>query len=461
MPSIDNDDDVFDSRYLSTGSTPAPRRSPSKQNLNLNGRKSSASLRGSSLADALGGDDAANGRHSLAHELAAALLPEPSAGSKLLAEEFGIEYDEGAEGIDGVPGSPHYDDAAVPQFGEEEESIGQDTLAAQLQFSGVPAPAIDVPPDFDPDFRSPVASPTKTRTRQQRQPDADPMAILAQDLEYTEKFLAQLRHLDGEQSQPRLERLASDVIRRIDDAARDRETQLRALLEYEREFRKIAGQVGGTEALSHLPELEDIVKDEVQMPPASASVAVSAGLKADVSEVDPIADESTLSANDWEVDPDRARLGDDEEDEYDPQTPVKAEFPPPPPLNGPPTPATTITLLAQIRKFTTSTATSLATISEHTQVNTAATTEAGRKIRALKNKMGGWRTEWDSAERSRVRIERWEAGLDVETTPSGSTPPRTPRRVDGRKIVQEHLQAFEQALAEANLKTQAIMAAVS
>ncbi|KAI0664292.1 hypothetical protein C8Q70DRAFT_1041949 [Cubamyces menziesii] len=447
MPSIDNDDDVFGSRYLSAGSTSAPRKSPSKQNLSLNGRKSSASLRGSSLADALG-DDPANGRHSLAHELAAALLPEPSAGSKLLAEEFGIEYDEGAEGIDGVP-QPHYDDEPAPQFAE----IGHDTLAAQLQLNGVPAPADDdAPPDFDPDFRSPVASPTKQR----RQPEADPMTILAQDLEYTEKFLAQLRHLDGDPSQPHLERLASDVIRRINDSARDRETQLRELLEYEREFRKIAGEVGGTEALAYLPELEDIVKEETQGPS-------SASIRAEVAELEPIAEDSTLSAHDWEVDPDRAGLG-DEEDEYESgyvQTPVKTEFPPPPPLNGPPTPAATITLLAHLRTFTASTATSLATISEHTQVNAAATTEAGRKIRALKNKLGGWRTEWDSAERSRLRIERWEAGLDLDGTPAGSTPPRVSRRVDGRKIVQEHLKAFEQALAEANIKTQAIMAAVS
>ncbi|KAI8996432.1 hypothetical protein BD414DRAFT_200858 [Trametes punicea] len=453
MPSIDNDDDVFSSRYLSAGSPSAPRKSPSKQNLSLNGRKSSASLRGSSLADALD-DDSTNGRHhSLAHELAAALLPEPSAGSKLLAEEFGIEYDEGAEGIDGVPQS-HYDDAAV-QFAEE---LGPDSLSAQIQLNGVPAAADgdeDAPPDFDPDFRSPVASPTKQR----RQPEvADPMAILAQDLEYTEKFLAQLRHLDVDPSQPRLERLASDVIRRINDTARDRETQLRDLLECEREFRKIAGEVGGIEALAHLPELEDIVKEEAQDP----SSAVTA--RPEVPGLDPIAEDSTVSANDWEVDPDRARLGDEDEDEYESgflQTPVKSEFPPPPTLHGPPTPAATITLLAHLRTFTASAATSLATISEHTQVNAAATTEAGRKIRALKNKLGGWRTDWDSAERSRLRIERWEAGLDMDGTPAGSTPPRVSRRLDGRKIVQEHLQAFEQALAEANAKTQAIMAAVS
>ncbi|KAI0642251.1 hypothetical protein C8Q79DRAFT_917857 [Trametes meyenii] len=452
MPSVDNDDDVFNPRYLSAGNS-GPRKSPSKRNLSLNGRKSSASLRGSPLADALG-DDSANGRHSLAHELAAALLPEPSAGSKLLAEEFGIEYDEGAEGIDGAS-EPAYDDhdghdhGAAPQF---EDTLAPDSLAAQLHLNGVPvpAPADDTPPDFDPDFRSPAASPTKQR----RQPEVDPMTILAQDLEYTEKFLAQLRHLDGESSQPRLERLATDVIRRINDTARDRETQLRELLEYEREFRKIASEVGGNEALGQLPELEDFVKEEAQGP-SSASV------RPEVAELVPIAEDSTLSANDWEVDPDRARLG-DEDDDYEPQTtPVKAEFPPPPPVNGPPTPAATISYLSHLRTFTASTATSLATISEHTQVNAAATTEAGRKIRALKNKMGGWRTEWDSAERSRVKIERWEAGLDVETTSAGSTPPRASRRVDGRKLVQEHLQAFEQALAEAHLKTQAIMAAVS
>lgn len=36
-------------------------------------------------------------QHSLAHELAYALMPEPSAGSKLLAEELGIEYDESVD----------------------------------------------------------------------------------------------------------------------------------------------------------------------------------------------------------------------------------------------------------------------------------------------------------------------------------------------------------------------------
>jgi hypothetical protein len=39
---------------------------------------------------------------------------------------------------------------------------------------------------------------------------------------------------------------------------RDREGQVRELLGCEREFRRIAGEVGGNDVLSHLEELRDI-----------------------------------------------------------------------------------------------------------------------------------------------------------------------------------------------------------
>jgi hypothetical protein len=101
-------------------------------------------------------------------------------------------------------------------------------------------------------------------------------------------------------------------------------------------------------------------------------------------------------------------------------------------------------------------------------VNGAATTEAGRKIKALKNKMGGWQSEWESAERSRVRIERWEAGIvdwqngdSVEDVTMGTASPArmaARRRVDGRKLVEEYLSASEKAIREATERTQAIMA---
>jgi hypothetical protein len=104
--------------------------------------------------------------------------------------------------------------------------------------------------------------------------------------------------------------------------------------------------------------------------------------------------------------------------------------------------------LAHLRTHTASLVSSLSSLSEHAQENGAATTEAGRKLRALKNKLGGWLTDLDSAERSRLRIERWEADGDVEGA----------RRVDGRDVVAEHLREFERVLSEANAKAQAIMA---
>jgi len=122
----------------------------------------------------------------------------------------------------------------------------------------------------------------------------------------------------------------------------------------------------------------------------------------------------------------------------------------------------TIPQFAHLRSFTTSLVTSLTTISEQAQVNGVATTEAGRRIRALKNKMGGWQTEWDGAERSRIKIERWEAGVIEGDEPNASSMTSTralgAQRVDGRKLVEEHLQAFGRALADAAVKTRAIVA---
>ena len=276
------------------------------------------------------------------------------------------------------------------------------------------------------------------------------------------------------------------MIRKIEETARDREGQVRELLECEREFRKIAGEVGGGDALAALDALEGL-EDLMDRPPTASAPVPAESTRA----LDTLAEEAINASGDWEVDPDQHMREDaDDDDDGDGDSDgsggssdadadaygsgsgtaspsasplLKDAFsplPPPPPLSGPPTPAKTIPQLAHLRTATASLVASLAVISEHAQVNGAATTEAGRKIRALKNKLGGWRTEWDSAERSRVRIERWEAGLADAGEPGSvpGTPVKAVRRVDGRKLVEEHLRAFERALSEANVKTQAIMA---
>ena len=522
MPSYDGADTGPSSRFLSASTSSAPRRSPSRQSLSLSRNRSATSLRAAaSLAQSIAqiDDDGPSARHSLAHELAVALLPEPSAGSKMLAEEFGIEYDEGAEGIDaGAPtstsasasastsasASPSTPDpaAGVPQP-DTPPSFANDA-AFELAVAHTPASLAAHPPaaDTDPAFASPARAP-----RHRRRPSHDAMAILSQDLESTEKFLSHLRRLDADPAppgvhnlgfistsgagagsqQPALERLASDVIRKIEETARDREGQVRELLECEREFRKIAGEVGGGDALAALDALEGL-EDLMDRPPTASAPVPAESTRA----LDTLAEEAINASGDWEVDPDQHMRedADDDDDDGDGDSDdsggssdadadaygsgsgtaspsasplLKDAFsplPPPPPLSGPPTPAKTIPQLAHLRTATASLVASLAVISEHAQVNGAATTEAGRKIRALKNKLGGWRTEWDSAERSRVRIERWEAGLADAGEPGSvpGTPVKAVRRVDGRKLVEEHLRAFERALSEANVKTQAIMA---
>ncbi|KAF5335994.1 hypothetical protein D9611_006344 [Ephemerocybe angulata] len=513
MPHYADDDELFSSPNFH----PA-RGAPSRQA--VSGRRSSASLRGaSSLANDFNDDAAAapaNGRHhSLAHELAVALMPEPSAGSKLLAEEFGIEFDEGAEGIDedveqhlqqrgdrdqshisehneldaqsfAAPSDPR------PSFADELGG-GHDALDAAYAgessesalAGGLSDDAVDEAHmggnggDLDPVFDSPSISRTRPR---QKTPEKDAMDVLSENVQFTDNFLAQLRTLDTEpgtssSQQPKLERLASDVIRRMNESVRDRESQVRVLLECEREFRKIGGEVGGSDVLGQLEELEEVEQlsdDPVTSPTPNSSSppqqhyqprSLHTLLEEEQPSRRPGSHRRQSSyANDWELDPERSHLGDYEDSE--PSTsPIRTSFAPPPILTGAPTPAKLVPQLTHIRSFTSSTISSLSSISEHAQVNGVATADAGRKIRSLKNKLGSWKTEWESAERSRAKIERWEAGiLDTEgpetlPTSAPSTPTRfASRRVDGRKLVQEQLQAFELALADAALKTQAIMA---
>lgn len=422
-----------DPRFLSPSSSSLRKSPPSKHTLSRN--RSNTSLRG--------------GASSLAHELAVALLPEPTAGSKLLAEEFGIEYDEGAEGIDsmGIDGMPPHDEHSVPTFGVPSDL--DPSMALDSAASGSSTPGVTDDDDIlDPTFHSPAP-----RTPARSHPEVDAMALLSQNLESTEQFLSHLRRLDTTDG-PALEALAADIISRLNETARDREEQVRELLKCEREFQRIAAEVGGADALAGLDAL---VVDTPSSPPSSSSPP-----PASAPALEPVAEEPSFS-HEWDVDPDAHLLHHPESDldvdlDADPDlhgggsstdgSPLKDTFPvSPPPASGtaaPGSPAVAIPHLEHLRTHTASLVSSLTALSEHAQVNGAATTDAGRKIRALKNKLGGWRTDWDSAERSRARIERWEV--------EGAL------RVDGRAFVAEHLREFERVLFEANVKTQAIMA---
>jgi len=499
MPTRYDDDEAGqNSSFLSPHShSRPPRRIPSKQNLTLNGRRSNASLRSNSLAQAM--DDStspSNAKHSLAHELAVALLPEPNMGSKLLAEEFGLEFDEGAEGIDGsVPhdsgyeGHDHHDEPdGRMKLGDELDQpplvLEPDEDPALYDPEASSAHAINDTDVLDPSFASPgpPSSPRRRKRRdrggreRERQHEQDSMKILSQDLEYTEKFLSQLQHLDAESSaNPHsshlsLEQIASKMISHINETARDREEQVRELLMYEREFKKIVGEIGGDDVLAQLDELESVeglILSEPERTPLSRanSLVTNKPSHARQGSVNSLNHSPRLS-REW--DPRSQNSHDDEEQLYsdsDQLTPSKDTFsiPPPPPIIDPLTPAQTIPQLSHLRTYTSTLVSSLTNISEQVQVNGAATSEAGRKIRALKNKLGGWRTDWDSAERSRQKIEKWEAERKEASmssfSASASLATIRNQNVDGRLVVEEHLRESQRALDEATARIQVIMAA--
>ena len=476
----------------------APQRIPSKQKLSLNGRRSNASLRPSSLSQAM--DDStspSSAKHSLAHELAFALLPEPSKNSKLLAEEFGLEFDEGAEGIDGsashdsgYEGYDHHELDGRAKLGGEP---GQPPLVLEPEqdpalfdsgaFSAhaIRGSADDLDPSFD--YPGPPSSPKKRKHRdhgegkeRERQREEDPMKILSQDLEYTEKFLSQLQHLDAESStnahsfNSNLEHIASNMISRINETARDRELQVRELLMYEREFKKLAGELGGDDALAELDELETVeglILAEPERPPLSRANSLSTNKRSHARQNSAASiNHSPRLSREW--DPRSQNPYDDEDQLYsdsEQPTPSKETFsiPPPPQVFDPLTPAQTIPQLSHLRTYTSTLVVSLTNISEQVQVNDAATSEAGRKIRALKNKLGGWRTDWDSAERSRQKIEKWEAEREEASlsTFSASASLATIRNqnIDGRLIVEEHLRESQRALDDATARIKFITAA--
>ncbi|KAF7370203.1 hypothetical protein MSAN_00651100 [Mycena sanguinolenta] len=325
-------------------------------------RRSNASLRplsspDSSFAD--GGGGGGGGGFSLAHELAVAMMPEPSAGSKLLAEEFGIETR--ILGMVGTSGSK-----------KRKGKLWMNMWGGDA--------------DADPAF----ASPTRAAPARRKEPEVDAMQVLAADLASTDNFLSHLRRLDADASlppslsststsssafpaspsssstafaasssalngsdddskllsgQPALERLASDVIRRINDTARDRETQLRELLQYEREFRRIEAEVGGKDVLGRLDEL-DFPPDDEPEPPLALTTELDSAVSPQAES--PVVRPKHLRAlsQDWETDPDYDRLGDAQEEGRSPRwilpSPIPTTTPPPPrlpckPLSPPPT----------------------------------------------------------------------------------------------------------------------------
>ncbi|KAI6126473.1 hypothetical protein EV401DRAFT_1934862 [Pisolithus croceorrhizus] len=385
-----------------------------------------------------------SGAHSLAHELAVALMPEPVGGSdasRLLAEEFGIEYDEGAEGIDDDLVVRRHNGSVDVHHPELADVEGDGTsLADELgggAYNGSLAEELGGDAEEDGQAIDPVEDSLDDDRRdrgsdEDDEDDAtrrtalahDAMEVLSQNLASTDKFLAHLRAVDvppptspsplhakttftTHASQPTnsstftVEGLASDVIRRVNDAVREREGQLRELIAYDRDLKRISGEVGGADVLGDLAPLEDFVDEEE----SSAHRISHAPSKLDSCRRGGRERQSHLFFDDVPSIFSIHRL-------LAVHTTSCCQVIYAVCISSL---ATVTPSLANLRVHTASLLSSLTTISEQAQVNGAATADAGRKIRSLKNRLGGWKVEWESAERSRTKIERAIAEAGVKT----------------------------------------------
>ncbi|QRV88636.1 hypothetical protein RhiJN_16654 [Ceratobasidium sp. AG-Ba] len=426
----------YDSQYLAPASSKHARKSPSRPAMSTFGT-------------------------SLAHELAAAVMSEPS-DSRALADELGLEFEdeEGAED-EGATEGPGYGEMMMstndlsaldtPSRPGRNDQLNGHGYGHEMDSDLELSPSKPPPP---PSFALAPAA------------EVDPIDTLKENVQFIDGFIVQLQNMDLDTShsptkpsfssqtrrtsmhggaEPTLERIATDMIRNIDDARREREVQLRDLINCEREFRKIDGEPNGADRLGSLEPLEDVSLTDKDGPGPYTHPRTLDAVQEDEY------DES------WEAQRDPRDVFDDEDDGDDPAfadrslrrgqpSANRTLLPPPPPYpSGPLTPSSTLPHLAHMRTISQVLATSLSGLSEHVQVNGAAAAEAGRKLRALKNKVGDLQAEWTSAEESIIRIEKGEKAPDGEG-----------KRPDGRTIVQEISASFFAQLQQVEMRVQAM-----
>lgn len=382
-------------------------------------------------------------------------MPDPAGGaSRLLAEEFGIEYDEGAEGIDDDPLAGHSNGDANVHGVHGEVLDGSTSLADEL---GESTPGGSLAAELGSVVDDELHGQDDGGTRDQSDIDGasddedddamrraalaqDAMEVLAQNLASTDRFLAHLRAIDTTCT---LENLTTDMISGVNDAVHDREGQVREIISHDRDLKRIATEVGGMDVLGDLDLLElSLSEDEPGRQPQESFKLES------VTEEEEIVDGESVYAPSLPSSPQKPFFA----PACASTTPSSTLLSQSKPLNKAShqpqssisTLNTALPSMTHMRSHTASFLASLTIISEQSQVNSAATADAGRKIRSVKNQLAKWKIETEGAERSRLKIEKWEA--------------ESIGRRDGRVVVDEHMKAFERAISEAGTKTRAIMA---
>ncbi|KZT59493.1 hypothetical protein CALCODRAFT_493635 [Calocera cornea HHB12733] len=421
-PEYDEDPDLFE-HSLGGGGDSLSALAPSSTSNSLAGMFGGESL----------GVDSGSGGMSLAHELAAALAPEPGANAKALAEELGLDFDEEEGAI------------VDPSVEQADETFRQKTPSAEL----------------------PITPPRSTKSSA-RTPAVvvndilDPVDALARDAKALDAFIQSLKTAEPTESddvayEATVEDWISDMLRRLRTTTRDRDMQVKQFEQISRDLRR------STDTAVDIPEITIV---DGWLDGGMKTLQVNGYNSTEIWS-------PTAGLENIPESPEEIRYHDHDNGFFSSSarhSRTTSNAVPSNPIGA------ALSSLSAIHASNNDLIASLSSLSDQAQVNGAANADAARQLRLIRNRLTGWRDEWESVERSRLRIQRWESGdneddlddppLSLSNSPSvrstsGPGTPRTPpSRPSAKQLADEAMKGYASSLEKASLAAEALRSAV-
>ncbi|KZP01585.1 hypothetical protein CALVIDRAFT_532362 [Calocera viscosa TUFC12733] len=422
-PDYDEDPDLFEHTLGGSGDT-LSTLAPSSTSNSLAGLYGGESL----------GADSGSGGMSLAYELAAALAPEPGANAKALAEELGLEFDED-EG------------AIVDPFADQgDETIQEKTIIAELP--------VTPPRSIKSSSRTPTVVVNDI---------LDPADALNRDAKALDAFILSLKTAEPTQSEDvayeaTVEDWISDLLRRLRTTTRDRDMQVKQFEQISRDLRR---KIDPDVEIPEIPIVDGWLDGGMK------SLQVNGYNNGTLWS-------PTGGLGNIPESPDDIRYNDHDDGFFSTSarhSRTTSNAVPSDPIGA------ALSTLSAIHTSNNDLITLLSSLSDQAQVNGAANADAARQLRLIRNRLTGLRDEWESVERSRLRIQRWESGdwaeddmedppLSVSNSPSvrstsGPGTPRTPpNRPSAKKLADEAMQGYTASMEKASRAAEALRSAV-
>lgn len=272
----------------------------------------------------------------------------------------------------------------------------------------------------------------------------------------TQPFLQQLRQF-SKSDEFLVEKMTSQFIKQMYDIARDREAQIRELREMERIITRLPIGAHTSAPISFAPakkaaaapapaptstgEDTPLSLGELPPPPFSPSEVTNTpadDLQDSLASLLALLPRSSLLTSAPILSPTLPEAPDESNPQEYPITP-----------NTPSRTTTASSPLHSLRNLTDDLVSSLERINEQTQVSRALTSNASRRLKALRGAVIGWKADLHDAEQSQAWIEQHELPGDALSAQS---------RESVKKFVESQMAGFESDLGRANDEVGAILA---